>query len=117
MKTPYHFLPDLSHEVASSLASAPPQPNIQGRAIYADSNVKVLLLPFRAGQVLTEHVTPHTAIMHVLTGKGEITLGADRKTVQAGSWMWMEGALPHSIHAETDLVLLLQVFLDHRPPA
>lgn len=114
MKVPYHFLPDLAREVAASLESSTPQPNIQGRAIYADSTVKVLLLPFRAGQVLNEHVTPHAAIMHVLTGKGEITLGPDKRSVQAGSWMWMEGSLPHSIRAETDLVLLLQVFLDGR---
>jgi quercetin dioxygenase-like cupin family protein len=45
-----------------------------------------------------------------------VTLGPDTQEVQAGSWMWMEGGLPHRIEAETDLVLLLQVFLDDAHP-
>ena len=85
--------------------------NIQGHAVYADSRMKVLLLPFRAGQTLAEHTTPHDAIMHVIEGQGEITLGRDRVAVQAGSWMRMVGGLPHSIRAETNLLLLLQVLL------
>lgn len=91
-------------------------PNVPGRAIYADLTVKIQLLPFRAGQILTECVTPHAAIVQVLTGKGQITLGPDKKSLQAGSWMRLLGGLPHSIQAETDLVLLLQVFLDHSSP-
>ncbi len=108
---PFHFIPDLSAEIAAALASAKNNPTIQGHAIYADSITKILLLPFAAGQTLREHATPHQAIMHVLQGSGEITLGDSVKKVQAGSWMMMAPRLPHSIHADTELILLLQVFL------
>lgn len=113
MKTPapYHFIPDLSEAIADQLQEASRNQDIQGRAIYRDSTMKVLLFPFAAGQVLKEHVTPHPAILHVVEGEGEVTLGPDRKPVQKGSWAWMAGGLPHSIEAKTQMILLLQVFL------
>lgn len=111
MNSPYHFVADLNAETTGSLPIAAPISNIPGRAIYADSRIKVLLLPFWAGQTLAEHHTPHDAIMHVLSGSGQVTLGSDRHEVQAGSWMRMAGGLPHSIHAKTDLLLLLQVLM------
>lgn len=120
MKSSYHFVSDLSQEATTTNDDSQLPANIPGRAVYADSRMKVLVLPFRAGQILTEHPTPHDAILHVLQGKGQITLGADRHDVQAGSWARMEGGLPHSIHAETDLLLLLQVLLnpgDVPPPS
>ncbi len=108
---PFHFIPDLQEEIASALATAEENPNIQGRAIYADSITKILLMPFAAGQSLSEHTTPHQAIMHVLHGTGKFTLGNETRPVKPGSWVMMPPKLPHSIHAETELVLLLQVFL------
>jgi quercetin dioxygenase-like cupin family protein len=116
-KAPYHFVSNLAAEVASQLETSTPEKNIQGRAIYSDSLTKVLLFPFTAGQELKEHITPHPAILHVVEGKGEITFGNDRQAVQAGSWAWIEGSLPHSIRAETKLVLLLQVFLNQSATA
>lgn len=108
----YHFVPDLQELAGSGPATDQTPFNIQGRAVYADGRIKVLLLPFRAGQTLAEHTTPHDAIMHVLSGQGRITLANDVKEVRAGAWMWMQGRLPHSIHADTDLLLLLQVALE-----
>lgn len=108
---PFYFIPDLQEHIAAALAAAKENPTIQGHAIYADSVTKVLLLPFAAGQVLPKHSTPHQAIMHVLHGTGEITLGTSVQKVKAGSWMMMSPRLPHAIRAETELLLLLQVFL------
>lgn len=112
MNTPYHFVPDLAQHIASPAATMPVSPNIQGRAVYADARLKVLLLPFRAGQTLAEHTTPHEATMHVLRGDGHFVLGRERQEVHAGSWVQMARGLPHSIEAVTDLLLLLQVLLD-----
>lgn len=109
---PYHFIPDLTEAIGESLREASADTDIKGRAIYRDSTVKVLLFPFGEGQVLKEHTTPHPAILHVIEGRGELTLGTDRKPVAKGAWAWMEGGLPHSVHAETKMVLLLQVFLN-----
>lgn len=109
-KNPYHFIGDLKVETADPLQEAKPEENIQGRAIYADSSMKVLLFPFAPGQELKEHRTPHAAILQIVKGRGEISLGEDRNQVWEGSWVRMEG-LCHGIRAETEVILLLQVFL------
>lgn len=108
---PFTFLPDLKSEISSALENAKNHTNIQGQAVYRDSVVKVLLFPFAPGQTLPEHTTRHQAILHILSGKGKVTLGTDEKEVETGSWMMMAPGLPHSVHAETELILLLQVFV------
>ena len=107
----YTFIPNLEKQAADALASAKDHPNIQGHAIYRDSITKILLFPFAPGQILHEHATPHQAILHILKGKGKVTLGPDEKEIETGAWMMMDPGLPHSIQAETELLLLLQVFM------
>lgn len=110
-KMSYHFIPDLGEKISAALEAADKTTPIQGQAIYADSLTKILLFPFAEGQTLREHTTPHQAILHVIRGKGEMTLGDDTKPVQEGSWVMMSPNLPHSISANTKMILLLQVFL------
>lgn len=110
----YYLIPDLQAEISEGLRAAKETGQIKSHAIYADSVTKVLLFPFPAGQSLREHVTPHQAMMHVLSGEGEITLGEESQNVKAGAWVMMKPGLPHSIHAKSEMVLLLQVFLSEK---
>lgn len=83
---------------------------IEGRALFTDDHVKVLALPFEAGQTLEEHTAPHPAILHFLEGEADLTLGADRVEASAGTWIHIPPHLPHSIHARTRVVMLLLIF-------
>lgn len=115
MKKPYEFIPDLTEGVDATIENTHPTANIQGRAIYTDKGVKILLFPFAPGQALREHSTPHASILHVIKGAGEVTLVNDTKPVKEGSWVIMEPGLPHSIHAQdNNLVVLLHVFMDEK---
>jgi len=107
----YTFISNLSEEVAAEVASAREQPNIQGHAIFADSVTKVLLFPFAQGHSLREHSTPHKAVIQVLKGAGEITLGDDTRQVEEGAWVMMSPGLRHSILAKSEMLVLLQVFM------
>ncbi len=106
----YAFIPDLARRAAELAQTGLPTEHVAGRALFTDDHVKVLAFPFEAGQSLAEHTSPHPAIIHVLEGEATITLGDDTVQAQPGAWIHMDARLPHSIHAQTQFLMLLLVF-------
>lgn len=102
MSTSYHYLPDF----AAPLASIPTD-TIVSRTLYADKHLKLILFGFAPGQELSEHTSARQATLHFLQGVAHLTLGADRMTAEAGTYVVMPPHLPHSILAETPVVMLL----------
>lgn len=47
------------------------------------------------------------AILHIVQGDAQITLGDEVISACANTWVHMEARLPHSIRAVTPLVMLL----------
>lgn len=92
-------LPELLPEV--------PDDSILSRSLYKDERINVTLFAFAAGQELTEHTSAKPAILEFLQGEADVTLGADRRQVEAGDWVYMAPNLPHSITAKVPLVMLL----------
>ena len=84
-----------------------PADSIVSRTLYGDASLKIILFGFAAGQELSEHTASKTAILHFLRGEADLTLGGTASRVQAGTLVRMEPHLPHSVHARTDVVMLL----------
>lgn len=101
MAIPYTFFSDVAAEVE------PPVDGTLSRTLYQDDLLKVVLFGFAAGQELSEHTASTPAIMQILRGEADVTLGADRVAASAGTWVHMPAQLPHSIRAKTSTVLLL----------
>jgi quercetin dioxygenase-like cupin family protein len=101
MTTPYKCYLDLVAEVQ------PPADGTLSRTVFQDEQLKVVLFAFSAGQELSEHTASTPAIMHFLSGKAEVTLGDDRVSAKAGTWIHMQPSLKHSIRAETSVSMLL----------
>ena len=80
---------------------------IISRSVYQGGQLKAILFGFAPGQELSEHTSSRPAILHFLKGKAELTLGKDSSTAGPGTWAYMEAHLPHSIVAETEVVMLL----------
>jgi quercetin dioxygenase-like cupin family protein len=99
---PYTFIQD----IRSAAPDVPPD-SILSRTVHADDLVKVTAFTFAPGQELTEHAASHPAILHVLDGEAEVTLGGDRKRAKAGTWVYMTANLVHSVRAETELRFIL----------
>jgi quercetin dioxygenase-like cupin family protein len=47
------------------------------------------------------------ALLHILSGEAQLTLGGDVQEVGAGAWARMPAQLPHSVLARTPVVMLL----------
>jgi quercetin dioxygenase-like cupin family protein len=98
-----HFLID---NLLTQLPDIPPD-SIVSRTFFSDEHVKAILFGFAAGQELSEHTAARPAILHFLQGEARLTLGSHATTAGPGAWVHMPPNLPHSIYAETTVVMLL----------
>jgi len=98
----YTFIQDL-------LGDVPPIPkdSILSRTLMQNDHLRVILFQFAAGQELSEHTASKPAVLHFISGEAAVTLGEDEQHAQANTYIYMQPHLPHSIQAETDVVMLL----------
>lgn len=96
----------LIDDLLAQLPEIPPD-SIVSRTFYSDDRLKAILFGFAAGQELSEHTAARPAILHFLQGQARLTLGDHATTAGPGAWVHMQPHLPHSIYAETDVVMLL----------
>jgi quercetin dioxygenase-like cupin family protein len=84
-----------------------PKDGTLSRTIHRDDQVKIVLFGFAGGQELSQHTAAVPAILEILQGDARVTLDGDEKELSAGSWVFMDANLPHSVYARTDVVMLL----------
>lgn len=100
----YTVFPDLL-----SIMPEIPTDGILSRTIFKSENMKMVLFAFDAGQELSEHTSTQTAMLHFLQGEAQVSLGDDSHSATANTWIYMPPNLPHSIFAQTPLVMLLMM--------
>lgn len=85
---------------------------------YADKSVvsktilkrptgNITLFAFDKGEGLAEHTTPHDAMLQLLDGKAEITIGGDQNILQAGQSIILPANIPHSVKANERFKMML----------
>ena len=79
----------------------------QSKVLADDDNTKVVLFAFAAGSGLTEHVAPLPAIIQIIKGEASLTVGDESVVGKPGTWIQMNAKTPHSINAQTPVVMLL----------
>ncbi|MBZ0296798.1 MAG: cupin domain-containing protein [Anaerolineae bacterium] len=84
--------------------------SIVSRTFYKDSHMKAILFGFDAGQELSEHTSSQAAVIQIVQGEANITLGEDQHELKAGAWLHMPPRLKHSVYAKTPLIMLLLMF-------
>jgi len=68
---------------------------------------KVMLFSFAAGGGLAEHVAPFDATIQIISGTAILTVGDESVEGKPGTWIQMAAKTPHSVKAETPVVMLL----------
>jgi quercetin dioxygenase-like cupin family protein len=67
----------------------------------------ITLFAFDADQGLSEHTAPFDAVVQVLDGKAEITIGGKQHVVDTGEMLIMPANVPHALHAPVRFKMLL----------
>lgn len=84
-----------------------PESGKQSVIVSEDAKSKVMLFAFAAGHGLPEHQAPLPATIQLISGEAILTVGEDSVGGKAGTWIQMATGTPHSIKAETPVVMLL----------
>ncbi|HQF12879.1 MAG TPA: cupin domain-containing protein, partial [Thermogutta sp.] len=67
----------------------------------------ITLFAFDAGQAVSEHTAPFDAMIHVLEGAADVTVGQDKHTVNAGESILLPANVPHAVRAPQAFKMLL----------
>ena len=67
----------------------------------------ITLFAFDAKQGLSEHTAPFDAVVYILDGQAQITVGDKTSTVTAGEMLIMPANIAHALHAEEKFKMLL----------
>ena len=92
--------------------------NLEKHVNYADGSVvsktlikkdigNITLFAFDSGQGLSEHTAPFDAVVYILDGRAEITIGEKTSSVNSGEMLIMPANVSHALHAEEKFKMLL----------
>lgn len=110
MDTNFTLIPRLDTAIALQKES------IVSKTVYVDDYVKVVLMALDAGQELSEHTASMPAIIHLLEGDADVTLGQDAHRLKAGAWVHMPANLTHSVCAISPTIFLLLLLKTAKRP-
>lgn len=99
--TPITVYPDLLAE-----ASVPSR-GILSQTLSNTDGVELVLFAFAPGEALSEHTSARPAIIHILSGEGDLTVDAEAHTARPGTWVRMPADCRHSLTARTPMVMAL----------
>jgi quercetin dioxygenase-like cupin family protein len=90
----------------------PTESGIASRVLARTGGGNLTLFAFDAGQELAEHTTPFDALVLVLEGTVDLTIGGTRVRAVPGTIVRMPGGVPHAVEAPEParfLLLMLRV--------
>ncbi len=90
---------------------------VVSRTLLEHSSGTVTLFAFAAGQSLSEHTAPFDALVHVLEGQVDITIGDQLHHLDVGQAIIMPANVPHALYATEPLKFLLTMLREQGPQA
>ncbi|HOQ05916.1 MAG TPA: cupin domain-containing protein [Anaerohalosphaeraceae bacterium] len=65
------------------------------------------LFAFDKGQRLSEHTSPYDAVVQIIDGTAELTIGGQTVPAEKGQIVIMPAGISHAVHAKTAFKMLL----------
>ena len=93
----------------SDLAAEAPIParGILSQTLSNEGGVELVLFAFAAGERLSEHTSARPAIIHILSGVGELSVAGDSLAAQPGTWVRMAAETKHALIANSPMAMAL----------
>ncbi len=84
-----------------------PENGTLSRVVFNADGLRVVLFAFDTGEQLTDHAATVPAVVQVIKGRLEMTLGGQQMEIHPGSWVHMEAHLTHAVVALEPSVMIL----------
>ncbi len=81
--------------------------SVVSRVLLKRKTGNVTLFAFDVNQELSEHTAPFDALVQVVQGEAEITIGGSAAVVKAGEVILLPAGRPHAVRALTAMKMLL----------
>ena len=81
--------------------------SIVSRTLAENDAGTVTLFAFDDGQSLSEHTAPFDALVQILDGRAELTIGGESVPAKAGQVVLMPADVPHALRADGPFKMLL----------
>lgn len=94
---PFNLKEDVNYAIGSIIS----------KTLLSKDTGNLTLFSFDAGQGLTEHTSPYDAVVLILDGSAEITIGGKTNTVNTGELLIMPANVPHALYAKERFKMLL----------
>src|SRR5262245_55105325 len=105
-----HLSPSEAHALTSLVTPTPL--GIASRILAKTSSGNLTLFAFDAGQGLTEHTSPFDALVMVLEGAMDLTIGGKPVHATPGTIVRMPANVPHGLEAPEPARMLLVMLKD-----
>lgn len=80
---------------------------ILSKTVLKKETGNISLFSFAKGEALSEHTAPFDAMIQVVDGKGEVTIGGKPFVLEAGQSIIMPADIPHSVKAVEKFKMVL----------
>ena len=81
--------------------------SIVSKIIYKSPHTILTLFALDQGQSIAEHITPFDALVQIIDGEAELTIGGEKKLLKAGEAIIMPANIPHALFAKSSYKMLL----------
>jgi len=94
---PFHLSDNVSYAIGS----------VVSKTLLKKKSGNITLFSFEQGQGLSEHTAPFDAVVYILDGTAEISIGGEPRTVSEGELLIMPANVPHALQAVERFKMLL----------
>jgi len=106
-----HFLKNIDFETVLDMASlvdyAPGQ--VVSRTLAQNKSLSLTLFAFDKNEEISSHSSTGDAMVYVLDGNAQITIGSEKYTMDRGKTIVMPAGIPHAVLATEKFKMLLIV--------
>lgn len=105
------FIKNIEHEKVQKLADlvSAEKGQVVSKTLAQNKAVSITVFAFSKGEEIATHDSTGDAMVSVLEGVGEFTVGGVKHTVKAGESLVMPAKVPHSVYAPENFKWLLTV--------
>jgi quercetin dioxygenase-like cupin family protein len=81
--------------------------SVVSRVLLKDTNGSITLFAFSAGEEISAHSTPYSAILYMVDGNAEVTIAGINNILKTGEIINLPKNVNHAIRAISDFKMLL----------